>query len=270
MQNKNSEMMENSGTDREQIYACSGKTIRELLERKSLRVFEERPIGETEKRQILWAAAEAPTAGNQQLYTILDITDQGIKEQLAENCDHQPFIAKAPLVLVFCADCRKWLDAYQEAGCDPRRPGAGDLMLAVTDTAIAAQNAVTAAWSLGIGSCYIGDVMEQYEKQRELLKLPEYVFPAVMAVFGYPTQGQKKREKPRRFALADVVCENTYQSKDGDAIRQMFQERSGAQGFENWMEKFCSRKYNSDFSREMTRSVEKYLEQFINYEKFIK
>lgn len=254
--------MRNYMVEREQVYQASNGTIRELLDRKSVRVFEERPIEEAEKKKILYAAAEAPTAGNQQLYTILDITDQGIKEQLAENCDHQPFIAKAPLVLVFCADCRKWLDAYVESGCNPRKPGAGDLMLAVSDTAIAAQNAVTAAWSLGIGSCYIGDVMEQYEKQRELLQLPEYVFPAVMVVFGYPTEGQKDRRKPERFAMEDVVCENTYQTKGKTEIRRMFERCSGEQGFDRWIEKFCKRKYNSDFSREMTRSVEKYLEQF--------
>lgn len=46
---------------------------------------------------------QAPTAGNQMLYTILQITDQNLKERLAETCDHQPFIAKAPLVLVFLA-----------------------------------------------------------------------------------------------------------------------------------------------------------------------
>lgn len=60
------------------------------------------------------------------------------------------------MVLVFCADCKKWYDAYLEAGCEPRKPGVGDLMLSITDTAIAAQNAVVAAESLGIGSCYIG------------------------------------------------------------------------------------------------------------------
>ena len=48
-------------------------------------------------------------------------------------------------------------------------------MLAITDTAIAAQNAVVAAESLGIGSCYIGDIMENCEEQRRLLQLPEYV-----------------------------------------------------------------------------------------------
>ena len=232
--------------------------LEQLYERKSVRVFEERPIPEEEQRAILRAAMEAPTAGNQQLYTILHITDQKLKEQLAESCDHQPFIAKAPFVLVFCADCSKWLSAYRAAGCEARNPGVGDLMLAVTDTAIAAQNAVTAAWSMGIGSCYIGDIMEQCEIHRQILNLPSYVFPAVMAVFGYPTEQQKARKKPERFKLEDIVCENTYQRKDPDSLREIFGEHCGAEGIQN----FCARKYNSEFSREMTRSVDEYLKQY--------
>lgn len=236
--------------------------IQQLFDRKSVRVFEERPISNEDKNLILQAAMEAPTAGNQQLYTILDITDPSLKEQLSESCDHQPFIAKAPLALVFCADCLKWLSIYEEAGCPARKPGAGDLMLAVTDTAIAAQNAVTAAWSLGIGSCYIGDIMEQCEVHRKILHLPKYVFPAVMVVFGYPTAQQKERPKPRRFALEDVVCENTYQTKSGTELRNMLSKECTAQDYENWATRFCNRKYNSDFSLEMTRSVEKYLADF--------
>ena len=236
--------------------------LEQLFARKSVRAFAERPIPAEERELILRAAMEAPTAGNQQLYTIIDVTDQGRKDRLAESCDHQPFIAQAPLVLVFCADCRKWLAAYEEAGCAPRRPGAGDLMLAVTDAAIAAQNAVTAAWSLGIGSCYIGDIMEQREVQREILGLPEYVFPAVMAVFGYPTEQQMERKKPERFAMEDIVCENTYRAKDGAALRRMFAARSGAQGYDAWMRKFHDRKYDSGFAREMTRSVEEYLREY--------
>ena len=154
--------------------------IESLYKRKSMRVYEERTIPEEMKRIILEAAAQAPSAGCQQLYTILDITDKELKVALSETCDNQPFIAKAPMVLVFCADCKKWYDTYLEAGCTPRKPGAGDLMLAVTDAAIAAQNAVVAAESFGIGSCYIGDIMENCEEQRRLLKLPEYVFPAEM------------------------------------------------------------------------------------------
>ena len=236
--------------------------VKQLSERKSVRVFEERTITQEEKNTILEAAVMAPTAGNQQLYTILDITDQSLKEELVKTCDNQPFIAKADMVLIFCADCRKWYDAFVHAGCKPRTPGVGDLMLAVTDTAIAAQNAVTAAWSLGIGSCYIGDVMENCEKQRRLLKLPQYVFPAVMAVFGYPTQQQIDRQKPSRVEMRHIVHENGYRHMDGDELREMFASKAGQKPYEEWMQAFCARKFQSAFSQEMTRSVEKYLEDF--------
>lgn len=233
-----------------------------LYSRKSVRAYEDRPIPDEMKQAILRAATEAPTAGCQQLYTILDITDQSLKDALSVTCDNQPFIAKAPMVLVFCADCKKWYDAYWEAGCQPRKPGVGDLMLAVTDTAIAAQNAVTAAESFGIGSCYIGDIMENCEQQRALLNLPDYVFPAAMVVFGWPTQQQKERQKPRRCDLSHIVHENTYRSMDGAELREMFGYQAARSSFEEWMTAFCKRKYESDFSKEMTRSVAEYLGQY--------
>lgn len=248
--------------ERQEILSEANGTIRELFERKSVRVFEERDISAEEKKQILYAAAEAPTAGCQQLYTILDITDPEKKKALSESCDHQPFIEKAPLVLVFCSDCRRWHSAYEEAGLSPRKPGVGDLLLSLSDTAIAAQNAVTAAWSLGIGSCYIGDILENAERQREILGLPDYVVPTVMVVFGFPTEQQKERKKPARFALENVVFENAYPKAEETNLRAAFASRCGEQSFEDWIEKFCRRKYESDFSREMNRSAEKYLEQF--------
>ena len=57
-----------------------------LKSRKSVRAFEDRQIPEDIKQEILRCAAQAPTAGNQQLYTILDITDQALKEKLAVTC----------------------------------------------------------------------------------------------------------------------------------------------------------------------------------------
>lgn len=239
------------------------ETITQLFERKSVRVFEEKMISARDKEMILTAASMAPTAGNQQLYTILDITDQEKKERLAETCDHQPFIAKAKMVLIFCADCSKWYQAFEETGCQPRRPGAGDLLLAVSDTVIAAQNAVTAAWSLGIGSCYIGDIMENCEIHRKLLKLPPYVFPAAMVVFGYPTGQQMNRPKPKRAGLCHIVHENEYRPMQPEEHEEMFLPRTAAKSYEDWMQAFCSRKYNSAFSREMTRSVEEYLKDFL-------
>lgn len=238
--------------------------LESLHRRKSVRAFTEEQISPEDREAILQAALQAPSAGCQLLYTILDVTDQGKKEKLAELCDHQPFIAKAKLVLVFCADCRKWLSFYREAGLSPREPGAGDLLLAVEDAVIAAQNSVTAAESLGIGSCYIGDVMEHAEEMKTLLSLPAYVYPACMLVFGHPTGQQKERKKPERFCISDIVCENTYQDKTSDGIREMFAGKTGAQSFEAWMEAFWKRKYESEFSNEMNRSMEVYLKEFQN------
>ena len=198
-----------------------------LYARKSMRAYAKEPVSPEKKELILRAACAAPTAGNQQLYTILDITDQCIKDKLAVSCDNQPFIAEAAVVLIFCADCQKWYDAFVDGGCEPRPPRAGDLMLAVTDCAIAAQNAVTAADSLGLGSCYIGDIMEQCEFHRELLNLPSYVFPAVMLVIGVPTHQQLERPKPGRCDLKHIVHENTYRRMDGPELREMLAPHAG-------------------------------------------
>lgn len=236
--------------------------IKSLYERKSVRVFEGRPVADELKSAILRAATQAPSAGCQQLYTIIDVTDGALKAALAESCDNQPFIAQAPLVLVFCADCKKWYDAYLDIGCAPRRPGVGDLLLAVSDTLIAAQNAVVAAESLGLGSCYIGDVTENCERQRELLHLPDYVFPAALLVMGWPTAQQKARPKPPRSAMEHIVHENAYRSMDSAELRAMLAPNHPQQSYEDWLRAFCARKYNSAFSREMTRSVAEYLKQF--------
>ncbi len=238
------------------------KTIEELCHRKSVREFTEEVISPQEKQLILQSAVEAPTAGNQQLYTILDITDQGIKDKLAISCDNQPFIAKASMVLIFCADCKKWYDAFVSGGCSPRLPQVGDLLLAISDANIAAQNAVTGAWSLGVGSCYIGDIMEGCEYHRELLQLPEYVFPTAMLVFGYPSEKQLLLEKPKRQPMEYIVQENYYHTLNSEELQRMLEEKAGIKPYEQWLNAFCQRKYNSDFSKEMSRSVAVYLSQF--------
>lgn len=238
------------------------ETVRQLYERKSVRAFTDREIAEETVQEILTAAAMAPTAGNQQLYTVLRITDPALKESLAESCDHQPFIAKGKLILIFCADCLKWYDAFLAAGCAPRTPGVGDLMLAVSDAMIAAQNAVVAAESYGIGSCYIGDIMENAEIHRRTLNLPDYVFPVGMLVFGYPTEQQKERQKPPRANNRFTVHENTYRRLPPEELKAMLLKNCREETYEEWIRKFCNRKYNSDFAREMTRSVAEYLKQY--------
>ena len=232
------------------------EVIQQLHDRKSVRVYEDRPVEAEVKRAILEAAIQAPSAGNMALYTILDITDQTIKEKLAVSCDNQPFIAAAPMVLIFCADYRRWYDVFCAHVDDVRKPDMGDLFLAEADTLIAAQNAVVAAHSFGLGSCYIGDITENYEFHKELLNLPQYVVPAAMLCIGYPTVQQLSRPKPPRHAVSDLVHENGYSLEKSGEMSRMLEIQQGKSGEElaDYIRRFCKRKWNSEFSREMSRS----------------
>lgn len=165
---------------------------------------------------------------------------------------------------MFCADYKRWFDLFATMELDEplRTPGEGDMMLAMADTLIAAHASVVAADALGYGSCYIGDIIERCEEQREILGLPAYVMPVCMAVYGKPTAQQRERKKPARFAVSDVVHENAYQAKKPEEMRAMLEARQGKSGeeFDRWLLAFCKRKWNCDFSREMTRSAAKMIE----------
>lgn len=238
--------------------------IQSLFNRKSVRVFTEKEIKVEDKELILESAIQAPTAGNQVLFTILDIEDQKIKDTLAITCDNQPFIAKAKMVLIFLADCRRWYDSYKASGTDCRTPGYGDLLIACSDALIAAQNTVVAAESLGIGSCYIGDILENHDKHVKLLNLDEFVFPSAMLVFGYPAEGQIKRKKPIRFNKKYIIQKNTYSKLPEADLKNMFKEvhPESVYDFDKYIKAFCERKYMSGFAMEMTESVTKYLKKF--------
>lgn len=232
------------------------EVLQQLHDRKSVRVYEAREIEPEVKKAILEAAIQAPSAGNMALYTILDITDPEMKAKLAVSCDNQPFIATAPMVLIFCADYRRWYDVFCAHVDEVRKPDLGDLFLAEADALIAAQNAVVAAHSLGLGSCYIGDITENFEFHKELLGLPQYVVPAAMLCFGYPTQQQCSRPKPQRHDVSDLVHENGYSMEKSREMLRMLSQREGKEGEQliDWLNRFCKRKWNSEFSREMSRS----------------
>jgi nitroreductase len=247
------------------------EAINLLNQRKSMRAYKDKPIPAELKEEIIKSAMRAPTAGNMMLYSIIDITDQGIKDRLAVTCDNQPFIAKAPLVLMFFADYQRWYDYFKVCGVttslgiredEVRKPEEGDLMLACSDALIAAQNAVVAADALGLGSCYIGDIIENYEIHKELLDLPDYVFPISMVVFGYPTEQQKERQQPDRFDKKFIVFENKYKQlnkADFDEMYAKTHERmksfTGGKLEKSSGEVMYTKKYTADFTEEMNRST---------------
>lgn len=247
------------------------EVLEQLKARKSVRVYTDQPISPEIKDAILQSAFQAPTAGNMMLYTILDITDQHLKETLAVTCDNQPFISKAPVVLVFLADYQRWFDSFEleQGAISPeklRLPAEGDLMLACCDALIAAQNAVVAAESMGIGSCYIGDILERYETHKDLFNLPHYVLPVAMLCFGYPSKSQIDRIKPKRFSKKYIVHENKYQRQTSEQLKEMFSSQSSNTenfDFSTTISAMLKRKWNCEFSEEMSRSVKKMIDNWV-------
>lgn len=255
------------------------QAVEVLLNRKSVRAYENKDIPAEIREIIIRSAMRAPTAGNQMLYSIIEVADPASKEVLAKTCDNQPFIAKAPYVLLFLADYQRWYDYFavsgvpglcRENGEELRKPEEGDLFLACCDALIAAQSAVVAAESFGIGACYIGDIMENYERHRELFELPEYVFPIALVCFGYPTEQQKQRPQPERYKKEYVMFKDKYRRLSKEEFEDMFRSsnekflgnKSNINGAENYGQHMYMRKFASDFSKEMSRSVREILKNW--------
>lgn len=248
--------------------------IKTLEERVSLRRYKDIPIKDKDLDIIIKGAIKAPTAGNMMLYSIIVIKDEETKKKLSITCDNQPFIAKAPVQLLFLADMQRWFDYYDY--CDVKKickeknigyngPEEADLFLACCDALIAAQNAVIAAESIGIGSCYIGDIMENYETHREMFNLPKWTFPIALLSMGYYPDDYERVHR-ERFNQKYVVFDEKYRKLNKEEFQDMFKNKENIDfkkmELENFGQFMYLRKTGADFSVEMARSVKKALENW--------
>ncbi|MEA3423371.1 MAG: nitroreductase family protein [Bacillota bacterium] len=251
-------------------------TLNIIENRVSLRKYDKRDIDDDTLNQILHSAMRAPTAGNMMMYSVIVIRDQKTKEILSRTCDNQPFIATAPVLLLFIADMEKWHRYFhmskvkefeEKRNGEYSSPSMPDLMLSISDALIAAQTAVIAAESLGIGSCYIGDILENYETHRELLDLPKYAFPISLLTLGYYEE-EYKRNRRDRFDEKFVVFNEKYRKISDEEIKEMFNEKeklfkeNNSYGAENFGQMFYARKNGSEFFEEMKRSIREMLKNW--------
>lgn len=177
------------------------ETMRLLFERSSCRSFFDKKISQDILHTVLEAGVHAPTAGNLQPYSIIKIEGTEKKQKLAEMCG-QDFIGKAPVLLLFCLDLHRnerW--AKLEVAPFTATSSFRHFWVSFQDTIICAQNICTAADSMGLGSVYIGTVIDMPSELQAMLNLPKGVFPVVLVCLGYPTS----RPKVAKKLGADVV-----------------------------------------------------------------
>ncbi len=238
------------------------EVIKLLKSHTSIRKFNEKKITDEQQQHIIEAAMQGASAGNMMSYSIIKIQSKSTLSKLAKSCDNQPFIENANLALLFVADNYKWHKYFEQRGIsdtftDYKGPSISDLMLGTEDAMIAAQNAVIAAESLGIGTCYIGDIMENYEYHKELFNLPKYTMPIALVVMGnYDTKPQVRDRFDKQF----VVFDETYPSITDKFIDDMFSKEESNDA--DFAKKFYKRKIDAPFFKEMIRSIKLYLNEW--------
>lgn len=253
-------------------------TLKTIEERVSLRRYKDKKIEKKDLEQIINAAMRAPTAGNMMLYSILVIKDKEKKKILSKTCDNQPFIAKTPVLLVFLADFQRMFDYFKVSNLqeycerenkDLPNPKFANMFLAAGDAFIAAQNAVIAAESMGIGSCYIGDIIENYEDKKELFNLPKYTLPLTMLTLGYYPDDYKKRQS-NRFEKNYIVFEEEYKRLSKKELKEMYKEKEekmkkeNRYNAQNYGQYIYAHKFDTEFFNEMERSLKVMIEEWIN------
>ena len=147
-----------------------------ILSRRSIRHYENKDIPEEVLQQILETGRQAPSAANRQPIRFIIVNDHDILKNLCDNLITR-FVKYAPVAIVGCADIKSLLTGKW----------------AVVDATIAMENMVIAAWTLGIGSCWIGACNE--EKVKEMMKIPNEWKVVALLTFGYPAEKPKQRKK---------------------------------------------------------------------------
>ncbi|WP_084509648.1 NADPH-dependent oxidoreductase [Nocardia pseudovaccinii] len=169
-----------------------------LHEHRSVRRYLGDPVSDDTLRLLISAAQSAPTSSNLQVWSVIAVRDPARKARLAALAGGQAHIEQAPVLLVFTADFAR----LRQLADDREAPLVGadyleSSYVGFIDAALAAQNAVVAAESLGLGTVYIGAIRNNPERVAAELNLPEQVFAVFGLVVGHPDPSEDARVKPR-------------------------------------------------------------------------
>lgn len=185
--------------------------IKTQLKHRTIREFKDEEVPEDIYKTLIDVAQRTATSNGMQQSSIIRITDQKIKEELAEICN-QEYIKRTPILLIFIVDNYRNHQIALEQGLDSENSGDMDRFFqGFTDGVLAAQNIVNATESLDLGAVYFGSILNNVGRVIELLDLPKYTFPIVGLGIGYPNQDPQL--KPR-MDMKMRLFENTYEKKD--------------------------------------------------------
>lgn len=203
-----------------------------LLERTSVRRYEREAISDEDMRFIYDAIRNTPTSYNGQQFTVIDVTDQAVKEQLY-GLTNQKQIKTCNHFMVFCADYHKirLIAARKEVPFPDFEHTLDSVFVGTIDASLAMMSALVAAQSRGLGTCCIGYTRTAApEAISNLLKLPQDTFIVCGLAIGVPREHPDLKPKQpegllihkdeyREEGLTDALAEYDAEVKHYNATR---------------------------------------------------
>jgi nitroreductase len=159
-----------------------------IISRKSIRKYTKEAVSKELIDELLSAAMNAPSAGNEQPWHFVVIQDLKILNEIPKCHPNASFLTGAPVVIVVCADLQlqKWKDAWW-----------------IQDCSAAAENILIAAQAKGLGAVWAGvyPVDRRVQGIKDLLGLPQDVIPLCIIPIGYPAEKKpsENRYQPSRI-----------------------------------------------------------------------
>ena len=231
------------------------ETITLMKAHTSVRRFKEQEIPQADLNEILTAAQMASSWKNFQSYSVILVRSQEKKDALFELVP-QEAIRQSAAFLLFVGDLnraekgvRLHTDIFQPQGVE-------GLLITSVDAALAGQNALLAAESLGYGGVIIGLVRYKSVELAELFKLPDYTYPVFGIALGVPNQ---QHDVKPRLPLENVVFEEEYQEQSTEAIEaydRVQADYAGARATTSWSQRLAEQ-----FGQAEPSSTRKNLEQ---------
>jgi nitroreductase len=169
-----------------------------IRERRSIRKFKKRPVSWKKINEILESFIYAPCAGNLQNWRLIILKNDG---KLNKACYEQEAIVDCDFLVIICSDDAELKRHYKKKG----------EIFAIQNTSAGIQNMLLKAYSLKIGSCWIGVYNE--EKIKGILKIPDNIKIHAIVAFGYPDE---KPDMPLRASLRSIINFKEFGNKNRD------------------------------------------------------
>lgn len=215
------------------------QVIELIKNHRSIRKYKSKAIEEDKVKAIIEAAQSASTSNLIQAYTIIRIDDENSRKKIAKLAGEQKYIEECPLFLMFCADVSRHKLACDMNGKEMVQGYTENFITATVDTALAAQNAMIAAESLGLGGVYIGGIRNNPEEISQTLNISENLYPLFGMCLGYPDDNPDKKQR----LPMEVIFKREKYNTEGDleriktydeSIRKYYLERTDGERDDTW------------------------------------